>query len=250
MLRNNQTPMIQFSNKNIVYEDQNLIVIDKPAGLVVHPGAGLHDKTLVDWLVIKNPDIKNLDWPDPVRPGIVHRLDKDTSGLMMLAKNPQTLTRLQSLFQSHQVHKSYLALVYGRFDKKTGEIKSLIGRNPNARREQVSRSIFFDFEPGKKREATTRYKILKEYEYHGQTLSLIEANLDTGRTHQIRVQFKSIGHPVIGDRVYNTKHSRQISKKLGLNRQFLHSYKLAFNNFKFKSQFPTELNNVLKKLKS
>jgi len=248
--------MTKIPNIKIVFEDQNLIVIDKPAGLVVHPGAGEHGETLVDWFLEKYPDLKKLEWPDISRAGIVHRLDKETSGLMVLAKNPQTLQRLQALFQSHKSHKSYLALVFGQFNKKTGEIKSFIGRDPNARRQQVSRSIFFDFEPGpkgapfggKKREAKTDYKVLKEYHYHGQILSLIEATLETGRTHQIRVQFKSIGHPVIGDQMYNIKHSRNISKELGISRQFLHAYKLEFDKNKFESKLPPELGKILQKI--
>ena len=241
----------------IFYEDENLIVIDKPAGLVVHPGAGEHGQTLMDWFLKKYPAAQKLNWPDPTRPGIVHRLDKETSGLMVLANNPESLKKLQDLFQSHKIQKSYLALVYGKFEKPLGEIKSLIGRDPNARRQQVSRSIFFDFEPGpkgapfggKKREAKTDYKVLKEYQYGKEILSLIEANLETGRTHQIRVQFKSLGHPVIGDQIYNIKHSRKISRELGLHRQFLHAYKLSFDRYDFELKLPSELDNILNSLK-
>jgi 23S rRNA pseudouridine1911/1915/1917 synthase len=244
--------MTQFPKINIIFENHNLIVIDKPAGLVVHPGAGEHAETLVDWLVTKYPEIKKLNWPDISRPGIVHRLDKDTSGLMILAKNPEALKKLQSLFRLHRVHKTYLALVSGRFEKPAGEIKSLIGRHPKARRKQVSRSIFFDFEPGKKREAQTQYQVLKEYSYLGQFLSLVEATLETGRTHQIRVQFKAIGHPVIGDPIYNTKLSRNLSKKLKLNRQFLHAYKLSFSyadqKLNFVSNIPPGLEKILSKI--
>jgi len=236
----------------IIFEDKNLIVIDKPSGLVVHPGAGETDPTIVDWLINQYHEIKKYNWPDPTRPGIVHRLDKDTSGLMILAKNPQTLKKLQSLFKARKIRKSYLALVYGKFDKPTGEIKSLVGRDPQARRQQVSRSIFFDFEPGAKREAKTRYEVVKEYRFKNHNLSLVEALLDTGRTHQIRVQFKSIGHPVIGDQIYNIKHSRKISKELKIDRQFLHAYKLSFtyndNKINLTSTLPLELKNVLDKL--
>lgn len=212
----------------IVYEDNNLLVIDKPAGLVVHEGAGEHEETLAGWLVEKYPDIKKLSWPDPTRPGIVHRLDKDTSGLIILAKNPQALEKLQILFQSREIKKSYQALVFGKLEKSEGEITGLIGRDPNRRRQQTAKTIHFDFEPGKMRQAKTRYKVLKEYNYHGQILSLVEATILTGRIHQIRVHFKSIGHPVIGDPIYNIKHSKRISKELNLNRQFLHSHTLEF----------------------
>ena len=239
-------PMNTVVNK--VYEDKNLIVINKPPGLIVHPGAGETGPTLVDWFVNTYPEIKKLNWPDPTRPGIVHRLDKGTSGLTMLAKNPQSLKKLQSLFKARKIRKSYLALVYGKLDQSTGEIKSLIGRDPQARRQQVSRSIFFDFEPGAKREAKTRYRVVKEYGLNNHDLSLVEALLDTGRTHQIRVQFKSIGHPIIGDQIYNIKHSRRISKELGINHQFLFAYKLEFNNHRFELELPPDLQAILNKL--
>ena len=238
-----------------LYEDDNLLIVDKPAGLVVHPGAGEHDKTLVDWLSDKYPDIKNLNWPDPERAGIVHRLDKDTSGLIILAKNPEALEKMQALFQSHEIKKSYQVLVFGKSDKAEGEITGFIGRDPHARRKQISQSIYFDFQPGKHRQAKTYYRTLKQYRYNNHDLALIEATLETGRMHQIRVHFKSIGHPVIGDRLYNIKHSRIVSKKLGLNRQFLHAHHLSFLNpfdnkmITLNSNLPDDLSAILSKLK-
>lgn len=238
----------------IVYEDENLLVVDKPAGLVVHPGAGKHQQTLVDWFKEKYPKMKNLNWPDPERAGIVHRLDKDTSGLIMLAKNPEALDKLQALFQSHDIKKSYQALIFGRLDKDQGEISSLIGRDPDARRKQVAKTIHFDFQAGKVREATTYYRVLKRYRYGNYDLTLVEATLETGRMHQIRVHFKSIGHPVIGDPLYNIKHSRTLSKALGLSRQFLHAYKLSFKNpfdgrdINIEIPLSVDLKNILAKL--
>lgn len=233
-----------------IYEDDNLIVVDKPAGLVVHPGAGMETETLVDWLKTHEPNITALHWPDPSRPGIVHRLDKDTSGLIILAKNPAELLRLQKLFSENKVKKTYFALIFGKLDTPEGTIESLIGRNPSKRREQISKSIFFDFEPGKKRSAKTSYETSKEYEFNGETLTLVKVNLETGRMHQIRVHFKSIGHPIIGDQTYNIKPSRKISEKLGLNRQFLHAFKLEFDNLKFESELPNDLKEVLDKLEA
>jgi 23S rRNA pseudouridine1911/1915/1917 synthase len=231
-----------------IYEDGNLFVIEKPAGLAVHPGAGKAQLTVVDWFFKNYPEAKKFVWPEPERAGIVHRLDKDTSGLIILAKNPQILADLQKLFQAHRIQKTYQALVYGKLDKPSGEITSFVGRDPHARRQQVSRSIFFDFEPGKKRGAKSRYKVLKEYRYKDRILSFIEVKLDTGRTHQIRVQFKSIGHPLIGDETYNIKPSRKISQDLGLNRQFLHAAKLEFEGHHFESKLPNDLQSVLNKL--
>ncbi len=230
---------------NIVFEDENLVVVEKPSGVVVHPGAGHKKNTLVDWLRENYPQVKNKSWIDNSRPGIVHRLDKDTSGLMILAKNPETLAKLQEMIERRQIKKTYLALTFGHFEKESGEIKSFVGRDPNARRQQISRGIFFDFEPGKKREAITRYRVLKEYYFNKEHLSLVEADLETGRTHQIRVQFKSLGHPVIGDPLYNIKNSRKISKALGLERQFLHSAKLAFGDHQFESKLPANLEKIL-----
>lgn len=238
-------------NIKIIYEDRNLIVIDKPAGLVVHPGAGEHTKTLVDWFLDRYPESKKLLWPDLTRPGIIHRLDKDTSGLMFLAKNPEALIKMQALFQSRKIKKTYLALVFGKLEKPEGDISGFIGRNPNARHQQTAKSIHFDFQPGKVREAKTYYKVLKEYHFNSETLSLVEVVIETGRMHQIRVHFKSIGHPLIGDPIYNIKHSKRISKELGLNRQFLHAYKLEFTNpfankiMKFESTLPSELQKIL-----
>lgn len=231
-----------------IYEDKNFLCIDKPVGLAVHPGAGKEEQTVTSWLLDNYPELKKLNWPEKERAGIVHRLDKDTSGLMLVAKSPKSLSDLQKLFQTHKVKKVYLALVYGRLDKDAGEIKSFIGRDPHARRQKISRGIFFDFEPGAKREAETRYRLVKEYQFENEFLSLVEAILMTGRTHQIRVQFKSIGHPLIGDPIYNIKHSRKISKELGLERQFLHSYKLEFDDHQFESELPDDLQSVLKKL--
>ena len=233
---------------NIIYEDQNLIVIDKPTGIVVHPGAGDEKNTVVDWLIEKCPDIEKLDWPDPTRPGIVHRLDKETSGLMILAKNSTALQRLQEIMRYRKIKKTYLALVLGKLEKSSGEITGFIGRDPHARRKQTLSSIHFDFQSGKKRESKTRYKVIKEYRYGDIMLTLIEAILETGRMHQIRVHFKSIGHPVIGDQTYNTKHSRKISKELGLKRQFLHSHRLEIDKLKFKSPLPADLDAILKKM--
>ena len=247
-----------------LFEDENLVIVDKPAGLVVHPGAGLpavalakvgeHPKTLVDWLFENYPEIKKLNWPELERAGIIHRLDKDTSGLMMLAKNPETLAKMQKLFQAHSVKKTYLALVFGKLEKADGEIAGFIGRDPNARRQQISRNINFDFQPGKVRESKTHYKTLHQYQYKNYDLTLVEATLETGRMHQIRVHFKSIGHPVIGDQIYNIKHSRKVSKELGLTRQFLHAYIISFKNpfdnkqVEVKSELPEELKIILEKL--
>ncbi|MGA2667175.1 MAG: RluA family pseudouridine synthase [Patescibacteria group bacterium] len=241
-----------------LFEDENIIIVDKPAGLVVHPGAGEHSETLTGWFTQNYPETTKFSWPDLKRPGIIHRLDKDTSGLIILAKNPRVLGKLQNLFQTKKVTKKYLALVFGKLEKEKGEISGLIGRDPHARRKQIAKEIHFDFEPGKVREAKTHYRVLKTFRCkvgkNAYDLTLIEAILDTGRMHQIRVHFKSIGHPLIGDQTYNIKHSRRVSKALGLNRQFLHAYKLSFKNpfnnkiIDLESPLPEDLNKIITRL--
>lgn len=238
----------------IIFEDKDFVVIDKPADKVAHTGAAGETDTVSDWLVSQYPEIKKMPWPDVARIGIVHRLDKDTSGLMILAKSPESLEKMQALFQSREVEKKYLALVFGKLGKEEGEITGLIGRDPHARRQQISKTIHFDFEPGKVREAQTFYRVIKEYRYHNYDLTLVEATLETGRMHQIRVHFKSIGHPVIGDQTYNIKHSRTLSKLLNLDRQFLHSHRMEFDNpFSkqhqiFESELPEDLKAIIEKL--
>ena len=124
-----------------IWEDESLIVIDKPVGVVVHEGAGETESTVVDWLLGKYPNLQKLAWPDPSRPGIVHRLDKDTAGLMLLAKNPEILVKLQEQFQKRKIEKTYLALVAGKVEPKQGKIEAAIGRHPQRRRQMAIRYL-------------------------------------------------------------------------------------------------------------
>jgi 23S rRNA pseudouridine1911/1915/1917 synthase len=217
----------------IIYEDRYLLIIDKPAGAIVHEGAGQEDGNtilLTTWLKQERPDIVTAfaNDPDPLyfRPGIVHRLDKDTSGLLVIAKTPEIKAKLQALFKSRQVTKQYTTLVLGRPNPEEGTITTFISRNPQHRREMAVSFV------GKGKEAVTEYKLVSDwpYRYKGQTLpiSLLDITLHSGRMHQIRVHLKHKGWPVIGDQTYYTKPSRNISKDLGLDRQFLHAQRLAF----------------------
>jgi len=281
------------NNIKIIHEDKNFLVVSKPAGLIVHPtsptnsglrgaseGAGLPaiaslqtmqagktGPTLVDWLVDKYPEIKKLDWPplrqgyegqaDSTRPGIVHRLDKDTSGVILLAKNPETLTFFQDQFRNRETQKTYLALCLGKVEPKEGTIKSVIGRDQNNRTKQRSSIFSFSWDKSKTREAETDYKVIQEFDYRLASnvyrLSLLEVKPKTGRMHQIRVHLKQEGWPIIGDQVYNTKESKKISDKLDLLRQFLHAHKLKFQIEEgglreFKSDLPDDLQSILEKL--
>jgi 23S rRNA pseudouridine1911/1915/1917 synthase len=218
---------------SIMYEDNDLLVVDKPAGMTVHPGAGHYDNTLANAILAHVPD---MDTEDTERPGIVHRLDKDTSGLIIVAKNPTAHMKLSDQFKNRQVVKVYITLVKGHLTPETGTIEADIGRDPRHRqRMAVVRSG---------RPSTTVYKV-KEYlgDY-----TLLEIRPKTGRTHQIRVHLAAIGFPIIGDEVYGGQSEL-------ISRQFLHAAKLEFNlpssgeRCHFKSPLPEDLTLVLDKLK-
>jgi 23S rRNA pseudouridine1911/1915/1917 synthase len=199
---------------HIIFEDDHIIVINKNPGMVVHPAPGNLSKTLVNALLFHEPAIKNVGG-DPFRSGIVHRLDKYTSGLMVVAKTTQALHFLQKEFKQRRVKKKYLALIAGDLSETQGQINLPIGRHT------VKRKIMaVNHETGKP--AITDWKVKTRYT----TACLIEALLKTGRTHQIRVHFYAIDHPLIGDRIY--QHRRYRKKKGIAPRQMLHSWKLAF----------------------
>ncbi|OGY27532.1 MAG: hypothetical protein A2802_00685 [Candidatus Woykebacteria bacterium RIFCSPHIGHO2_01_FULL_43_29] len=218
---------------DIIYEDQDCLVINKPAGLVVHPAAGHPGGTLVNAILYHLKALPSSD----LRIGIVHRLDKDTSGVMVVAKNQLSETALKKQFQERVVKKVYLCLVEGKLDKDSGSVNKPIGRHPK------NRQKFATTQGGK--EAQTDYKKVKSY---GQ-FSLVEVQPLTGRTHQIRVHLASIGHPLVGDKTYG--HSSNI---FGLERQFLHSQELSFKQpssgekLIFQAPLPRELRTILDKL--
>jgi 23S rRNA pseudouridine1911/1915/1917 synthase len=191
----------------IAYEDDHLIVVDKPAGVVTHPSAGHREGTLVHGLLAHAV----AGGADPTRPGIVHRLDRDTSGLLVVARSERAHRRLQRLMRDREIRREYVALVHGAFPPAL-TVDRPIGRD---RRVRTRQSI--NAEEG--REAVTHLRRLEDLG----RFSLVEARLDTGRTHQIRVHLESVGHPVVGDRVYGRRE-----ETLGLERQFLHAAHLAF----------------------
>ena len=234
-------------NIEIIFENENYLVVDKPAGVLVHPTAAGETDTLVSWLINKYPNIDKLAWPDATRPGIVHRLDKDTSGLIILAKNPETLERLQKLFKEREVQKTYQTLVAGHCPDQ-GKIDIPIVRD--SQKDMMStRSLTFSFSRGTAREAFTEYKTIARYKYKKEDLSLVEVYPHTGRMHQIRVHMKHEGYPVIGDQMYFNKPSKRLSKELGLNRQFLHAVKLEIDSQVFTSNLADDLKLILDKLK-
>ena len=190
----------------IAYEDEHLMVVDKPAGLVVHPASGHATGTLVQGLLAHD-----IAGGDAARPGIVHRLDRDTSGLMVVARSEDAYTRLQDLVRSRALERHYTALVVGRPRSRSGRVEAPIGRD---RRDPLRQSLDTD----KPREAITHFEVGEVLERH----TLLDVRLETGRTHQIRVHLAAIGLPVAGDTVYGRP------RELGLERQFLHAGRLAF----------------------
>src|SRR5208337_2982672 len=204
----------------VVYEDSDILVVNKAAGMVVHVGSGIKSGTLVNALLSRFVPIHGLSTiGGEQRPGIVHRLDKMTSGLMVVAKNDAAHRRLSDQFKSREVHKTYVALVHGRVAADRGEITRSVGRDPRRRTRMKAGGIA-------PREALTKYRVLRRIGH----FTLVEAAPQTGRTHQIRVHLASIGHPVVGDTTYGAPAKLRFgeSDEPTLPRTFLHAAKLAF----------------------
>ena len=221
----------------VVYEDPQIIVVDKPAGMVVHPAYGHRSGTLVNALLAHCTDLAGIS--GELRPGIVHRLDKDTSGLIVVAKNDAALLHLQRQFKQREVVKTYVALTEGRLPAAHGVIDAPIGRDPTQRKRMA-----VNIRGG--REARTEYIVCEFFPQH----SLVEAKPLTGRTHQIRIHFAAVGHPLVGDPVYGFRKQR-----LPLRRQFLHASSLAFvlesgERAEFHSPLPDDLSTVLHLLRT
>lgn len=221
----------------IVYEDKDIIVVDKPAGLVVHPAPGHPSQTLVNAVLVHCPNLAMSG--DLIRPGIIHRLDKDTSGLMVIVKNDCARQYLVEQFKSRTVTKGYLVLIRGRLSPERGIIEAPIGRDPHHRKRMTI------VETGK--EASTQYQV----ERYLNNYTLLDVTPKTGRTHQIRVHLSAIGYPVVGDLVYGTKCRREAIAS-GVKRQFIHAYRLGFRlpstdeYQEFTSPLPVDLEQVLK----
>lgn len=204
----------------IIYEDHDLIVVNKPPGIPVHGGISVQGETLVDFLILNFPEIKNVGDDRVVRPGVVHRLDRDTSGVMVVARNQESFTALKKLFSARAVEKKYLAILCGALPKKQGVIAYPIGRlvkNPLRRGIAEEKSRIRGA-----REAITAYRVLKETEKY----SLVEMCPKTGRMHQIRVHAKALGHPVACDTVYG---GRNVCCPPDARRQLLHAQSISFS---------------------
>ena len=232
----------------IVYEDETLVVVNKPAGIVVHPAAGAHSGTLANALAFHFQQLPTSQ--SSVRPGIVHRLDRDTSGLLVVAKTEEALDHLANQFRDRTVFKSYLALVHGHVASESGQINQPIARDPaNRTRMAVVRSG---------RSALSLYRVRRRY----QRFTLLEVEIKTGRTHQIRVHLNWLKHPVVGDETYGAGRDNSVqdprlrARIRNLGRQFLHAEKLGFSHpttgkpMQFAAALPTDLAELLVALDS
>lgn len=218
---------------NIVFEDDDVVVIDKPSGMVVHPALGHHSNTLVNGLMYRYSTLSHLN--GSMRPGIVHRLDKDTSGLLLVAKNDESHLALSKQLEERKVSRTYTALVHGLIQHDTGTIDAPIGRDPQDRKKYTVTDV-------NAKHAITHFRVLHRYK----NATLIECKLETGRTHQIRVHMQYIGHPIVNDAVYGKK------KTINQYGQMLHASKIGFAHPKtgeymeFKSELPLEFKQLLK----
>jgi 23S rRNA pseudouridine1911/1915/1917 synthase len=227
---------------SVVYEDDDLLVVDKPPGMTVHPAPGHPRHTLVNAIVAHCPELAEERGTE--RPGIVHRLDRDTSGLLVVAKSERVRADLVRQFKGRSVAKGYLALVHGRLEPAETAIEAPIGRDPRRRKRMAV------VEGG--REARTAYRVMRYYDEY----SLVKVTPFTGRTHQIRVHLASVGHPVVGDATYGRKAGRAKRRRPLVGRQFLHAYWLGFRHprdgryLEFESPLPPDLVAALRRLEA
>lgn len=248
-------PKAEKIDLDIIFENNDVIVVNKPVGMVVHPANGSPNGTLVNALLAYFPAIKDAvlekgNTLSEARAGIVHRLDKDTSGIIIVAKNVDSMRFLSSQIREKAVRKIYWALCFGWPKKENGTIVSYLGRHPE------NRKTIANIGSEKGREAISDYRVL-EYltSLSGEKLSLVEFSLHTGRTHQIRVQAKSINNPILGDKTYYTKESEALSKELQISRQLLHAKQLtillpeAIEPETFDAPVPEDFQTILDKSK-
>lgn len=224
---------------DIIFENEDLLVVNKPAGMVVHPAAGHFTGTLVHAVLAHAPEMMDLD--DEQRPGVVHRLDKDTSGLILVARNAKTHRWLQDQFKLRKVNKIYSALVDGAPPTPKGRVEAPIGRDPSHRKQMAIVSA------GRGKEAISEYQVVERFPQH----SLVQVHPLTGRTHQIRLHMKFLGCPIVGDRLYGYRHL-----SVEIDRQFLHASRLTITlrgekqPREFFAPLPPDLEQVLEKLRS
>lgn len=236
----------------IIFETEEVLVVDKPAGLVVHGEGSDPSGTLVEWFLGRAPEAYGVGEPrigsdgrEVERSGVVHRLDRDTSGVMVLAKKQTAFDLLKSQFQNREIEKEYRALAYGHMKEEWGSINRPIGRSAsNWRKRSAERGA-----KGHLREAVTDWEVIKQGEYQEEKFAYLKLLPKTGRMHQLRVHLKAIDHPIVGDRLYAGKRLEQ-SNNLNLERLALHAHKLSFvlpagDFVEFKSDIPIELDQAV-----
>lgn len=229
----------------ILYEDNSVVVVDKPSGISVHADGRSNEKTIADWFLEKYPKSKDVgeSLGEIARPGIVHRLDRETSGVLILCKTQEAYAFIKSQFQNHEIEKTYIALVYGDLKKESGVIDEPIGRSPaDFRRRLAGRGA-----RGEIREAITEFKKIKNIEADGEKYTLVEVYPKTGRTHQIRVHMKYLSYPIVCDKLYALKNSCPAI----FGRMMLHAKSIEFKNLngeilKIESTPPKEFENLTK----
>ena len=239
---------------NVVYEDDDVLVVNKPAGMVVHPGHGNYSGTLINALTFH---FDNLPSNSSERPGLVHRIDKDTSGLLVVAKTEEAMAHLSNQFAEKTSEREYVALVWGNVEEDEGTIEGNIGRHPKNR---LQNTVFFDDEADRGKPAVTHYKVLERFGY----VTLVSCKLETGRTHQIRVHMKHIGHTLFNDERYGgelilkgttfTKYKQFVENCFKvLPRQALHAKTLGFVHpktgefMRFTSEIPEDMQQCIEK---
>lgn len=221
---------------DIIFQDEDLLVVNKPKGMVVHPAPGNPSGTLVNALLYHVSNLSSIE--STIRPGIIHRLDKDTSGLLIVAKNDKSHKALSKQLKNREIKRIYTALVYGRLDKEKAVIDAPIGRHPINRKRMA---VVYK----NSKEAITHYRVLEYYKDY----TLVEASLETGRTHQIRVHMAYINHPVVGDPVYSNRKS-----EFGVDSQLLHARQLGFYHprsgeyMEFESELPKDFKKIIQLL--
>lgn len=236
----------------IIKETAEFVIINKPAGLAVHGGEGVRGVTLVDLLLDKNPDLKKIG-EDPARPGIVHRIDKEVSGLMVIPKTQDSFDNIKKQFQNRTVDKNYLALVYGAVSKEEDEINFPLKRSSSSFKMAalpVSDRKEFNADKEGVKKAITTFEVEKRFINY----TLLRVKIKTGRTHQIRVHMLAYGHPIVGDNLYSTARTREKNKKISLGRIFLVAVRLGFKDLSgkqniFEIGLSDQLQKILEKVK-
>ncbi len=228
----------------VIMEDAHIIVVNKPPGMVIYPAAGHKSGTLLNALIAKCGKLASIG--APLRPGVVHRLDMDTSGLIVVAKDDSAYLNLSKQFRTREVEKHYMALIYGTLKKDLGEISTAIGRSVSDRKRMSTKTR-------KGKEAITQFEVIKRFK----TASLIKVKIITGRTHQIRVHFAASGHPVLGDKTYGKKTTIKFGQKaISFSRQMLHAYSLKFKHpetgepIELRAPLPEDMEKAIEELKA